>query len=766
MISRETEERVQPRSGRLVINRMLTACLSALAAASIFIAPSASASTLVVTNANDGGAGSLRNAIKNAKSGDTIVFASSLKRRTIQLTSGVLAINKSLDMEGPGAGLLAISGNAASRVFGIKGGVSVTLAGLTITNGLADHGGGILDEPGASLTLSRVVLANNQAAGGLGGGAIFNDTGARLSIANSSLANNQATTAVTFDPATGGGGGGAIFNNFGATVSLSRSDLSGNQAATTIGFDNFGGALYNLGGTATLTDCTLENNQASGGGSSTIFGGSSGGAVANDFGAVLTVTGSSFTSNQAICASGGFFTLGGVLDNELSTATISYSRFTDNQSHGGDGSGSFSGGYGGAIENSALTLGGNLNVTYSTFTGNQAIGADGGGIAGGGAIDTGSGSNESVSHCTFTGNRAMGGDGGVATDLNFGTGNGLGGAMTCAFSGTYSVDSCTFTGNQAIGASGASGGSGAPVSGVPGPSASFQSFDNGEGGALWIFQATVAVSGSTFTDNQALGGSNAIAGPNGVFVGNALGGGLENEGMATVMNCTFDHNQAVGGSGNTGGSAVILVGGGAGGAINDINPYGGTTLTASNLTLSHNQAVGGAGNSGGAFAGEGIGGGLSAEVGAVAVDVSNISIERNRAVGGPGADGGSGSDGLGGGLANLHGCSITLNDSIVDDNQAEGGAGGDGGDGLGGGIYNDGSTAFGASSLTVTGSTVIHNKAQGGEGNAGGSDGQGVGGGVYLAAGSAACKDASTVIAFNHASTSNDDVFGIFTICP
>ena len=97
-------------------------------------------STLTVTNALDSGAGSLRAAIKAAGSGDTIVFAPSLNGQTITLTSGELAISKSLDIEGPGAGLLAISGNDASRVFDVSQNqkpVTVTIAGLTIENGLA-----------------------------------------------------------------------------------------------------------------------------------------------------------------------------------------------------------------------------------------------------------------------------------------------------------------------------------------------------------------------------------------------------------------------------------------------------------------------------------------------------------------------------------------------------------------------------------------------------------------------------------------------------
>jgi hypothetical protein len=92
-------------------------------------------STLTVLNTLDKGAGSLRDTITNAKSGNTIVFAPSLNGQTITLTSDQLTINKSVDIEGPGAGLLAVSGSNAVRVFDINEGLTVTIAGLTITHG-------------------------------------------------------------------------------------------------------------------------------------------------------------------------------------------------------------------------------------------------------------------------------------------------------------------------------------------------------------------------------------------------------------------------------------------------------------------------------------------------------------------------------------------------------------------------------------------------------------------------------------------------------
>src|SRR5207253_5169917 len=108
------------------------------------------------------GDGSLRAAIAGAQSGDQIVFDTSLKGQTITLTSGQLAIALSIDIEGPGAGQLAVSGNHASRVFAVSGGVTVIIAGLTISDGMVvgSDVGGILNM-GSTLTLANDVLSNN-----------------------------------------------------------------------------------------------------------------------------------------------------------------------------------------------------------------------------------------------------------------------------------------------------------------------------------------------------------------------------------------------------------------------------------------------------------------------------------------------------------------------------------------------------------------------------------------------------------------------------
>src|SRR5437016_5197199 len=90
------------------------------------------ATTITVTNTNDSGAGSLRQALAIANDGDTITFAVT---GTIGLTSGELLVSTSIIISGPGAANLAVNGNAKSRVFYIGAGRTVTISGRTITNG-------------------------------------------------------------------------------------------------------------------------------------------------------------------------------------------------------------------------------------------------------------------------------------------------------------------------------------------------------------------------------------------------------------------------------------------------------------------------------------------------------------------------------------------------------------------------------------------------------------------------------------------------------
>jgi len=222
------------------------------------------AATITVMNTNDSGAGSLRQALADASDGDTIDFAAAVSG-TITLTSGQLVVGKSVMISGPGANVLAIDGNHASSVFQIDQGLTVTISGLTITNG---SGVGINNDH-STLTVSDSTLSGNSGNGILNYGAFTRS--AMLTVTNSTLSGNSASNA-----------GGGIYNdgaiNGNAMLRVTNSTLSGNSAPS-------GGGIYNDGtnsGSATLTinNSTLSGNSAS----------ASGGGISNDNGLVTLVS--------------------------------------------------------------------------------------------------------------------------------------------------------------------------------------------------------------------------------------------------------------------------------------------------------------------------------------------------------------------------------------------------------------------------------------------------------------------------------------------
>ena len=415
---------------------------------------------------------------------------------------------------------------------------------------------------------------------------------------------------------------------------------------------------------------------------------------------------------------------------------------------------------GGAVAN---WNGADLTVTQCTFVENQADAhGTGSGIALGGAISNNSdgapGSTLLIVNSVFLNNRAIGGDGGIVTSGQTAVGIAEAGAINNGGHSSLTVLSSTFSGNMAVAGNGGSGGNGVASYAV----------DGALGGAIQSGEQTMlVVDGCTFTSNLAMGGSNAIGGTGGAgHLGLASGGALDNDNSATITNSAFVGNQALAGSGNRGSTGSLTVGRAVGGAIDNSFFPGEApgTLIASNLIFANNEAIGGNANLGGPFAGYGIGGALSNQFGATAT-VSNCTFTDNQAVGGSGATGSTGGDGLGGGLANILGASLTVSDCTITGNQAVGGAGVpgvSGGNGFGGGAYNDGQ-----SSVAILTNTTSGNQSEGGTAGAGGDAGLGEGGGLYFADGGAACLDAFTItnVFGNIASTSDNDIFGVYTIC-
>lgn len=269
----------------LVGQQVLVLCLFLIFMGSVFIllpAPIAQATDLTVTNNNDSGPGSLRNAISLASSGDTILF--SLAPPAVITLSSQLEITKSLVISGPGESLLTISGNNTTRVMTVSTGITLSLLGVTIANGnTSGFGGGIYNSPSSTLILTNTRFLSNTAT--LDGGGISNR--GTIKVTNSTLSNNRVTSSILNNGCVGGGG----ICNYNATATIENSTLSRNDAS---GFNSSGGAIAHVLSSLTIQNSTFFSNSAAyvGGGIASI--------------GFVTVTNSTFSSNSAVSSGGGF----------------------------------------------------------------------------------------------------------------------------------------------------------------------------------------------------------------------------------------------------------------------------------------------------------------------------------------------------------------------------------------------------------------------------------------------------------------------------
>jgi uncharacterized repeat protein (TIGR01451 family) len=238
---------------------------AALIAAATWLGATAQAATLTVTSTDDSGAGTLRDALANAADSDTIDATG--VSGAITLTTGQLSVTNSVTILGPGANILAVNGNypnTTNRVFYISPSLTVTIAGLSVTNGLADSGGGIMNDHSA-LTVSNCVISRNGAE--WSGGGIYNNG------------------VVTFY-----NDGNDILSS--SWVTIVNSTISLNGAAYGGGLDNQGLGIGG-GAEARILNSTFSGNSAESGGG--IRNNRSGSGLA-----LLTVLNSTFSDNHSI----------------------------------------------------------------------------------------------------------------------------------------------------------------------------------------------------------------------------------------------------------------------------------------------------------------------------------------------------------------------------------------------------------------------------------------------------------------------------------
>src|SRR5262245_23264986 len=255
------------------------------------------ANIIVVTNTNDSGPGSLRDALATANVGDTIDATG--VSGTILLTSGELRIlTDGVTINGPGAGTLAVNGNGSSRVFENFALGYITISGFTITNGRSGGGGGIRNSAphpnigGYGLIVTNCTISGSAAdyGGGIQGA---------LTISNSTISGNSAMY-----------GGGIC--NLGGGVRISNSTISGNLA------DVDGGGVYDSGSLGEFVFSFIGNSTISGNSAT-----GNGGDIYNSSGGLGRIPGLSLSSNilNAGASGGTIFNVGRVASGGYNLAS-------------------------------------------------------------------------------------------------------------------------------------------------------------------------------------------------------------------------------------------------------------------------------------------------------------------------------------------------------------------------------------------------------------------------------------------------------------
>ncbi|MGE9870421.1 Ig-like domain-containing protein, partial [Pseudomonas sp. R19M] len=281
--------------------------------------------TITVTNNGDSGAGSLRQALSDSVTGDTVTFNSSM---TVNLNSQ-LVITKNVtvagDLNHDGVADVTLSGQYKTQVLRVNNGVTATLDGLVITQGLAvgngaqagvdgtaAMGGGIVNF--GNLTLNNVTVTSNAASGGGGGGGV--------------------TAPYAGGPVGGGGGGGGALGGqvgghggiagtgtgvyAGTSGSANTGGTGGSYSPTYMGGkggSNVGGAGavgvggYSNGGSGGTANNGTISIGGGGGGSGWDrpgrAGASASGGIYNATSGTLTVVGTSVISNNIAAGGGG-----------------------------------------------------------------------------------------------------------------------------------------------------------------------------------------------------------------------------------------------------------------------------------------------------------------------------------------------------------------------------------------------------------------------------------------------------------------------------
>src|SRR5262245_26695053 len=299
---RRRDQRRKQAQRRGPSKRKLAAAGGLTAGATLAFAGVAHADTFTVSNLNDTGLGSLRQAITDANSNgngstvDNVVFASGLSGTINVGTDSNYGLypETAMNIQGPGADRITLRGNpsvvdyvvyASICCFDSAPGDPITISGLTITGGNAtghhffDSGGGIYTDNDTSLTISGSVISGNHA-DSYGGGIYFGSSSGSLTLNNTTVSGNNLNPddfdaygggilsrapAVIRNSTISGNSGGSDGPGIYTTNSLTiENSTIANNITTGNGSDVEGGGVWIVGGTLDIKSSTITGNSVGG----------------------------------------------------------------------------------------------------------------------------------------------------------------------------------------------------------------------------------------------------------------------------------------------------------------------------------------------------------------------------------------------------------------------------------------------------------------------------------------------------------------------
>jgi predicted outer membrane repeat protein len=521
--------------------------LAAAVVSSVVTVTPVSAENQIVTNVDDSGLGSLRQAILDVSHNGTITFDSSLDGTPITLEAQLPPIEKAVTIIGNGASSTIIQASTCNpveeetcthydRIFYIESNGDLTLEDMTVRHGRRSDAGGGVYNLGRLNVVNSIITANIAPSGG----GIINIGEGVVDLDGASLSHNQAATAgggiytssilrikdssfVMNDSKNGGG----IWNY--GSLEITNSDFTTNTATS-------GGGILNATlGTILVVGGTFSGNSASGGG----------GIVNNGN---LEVTNSSFSENNVLNSGGG------IVNGTNAAASISGSDFHKNSAGNGGGIANY-----GSLavadctlsENTALNLGGGIengiggtfDLIGSTLIANHAD------YRGGGMHNTGE--LLTVSQTSFTGNTAGEFGGGIFNEQNLVSITDSDISDNVAENragGVYNMGTITITGSTLSGNSSDTGG-GIRNHGTMAIADSTISTNHAVyvGGGIYNYlSGTMTIEGCDISGNTS---DNAV---------DDYGAGIANDGSLTVSESTIMANFAYTGGGIHNGAAAVM----------------------------------------------------------------------------------------------------------------------------------------------------------------------------------------------------------------